>query len=290
VTSNDTIPPAPPARKLNFIDRLVYRHRVKLGLLSLVSMFVLVLFWDLIVVPIPAGHQGVYWSRFFGGTTDLILSEGTAIKLPWDDITLYDIRMKEVHQTTSMLTKDGLNVMVTWSARFRPESAKLPELHKTIGPDFTEVAAIPELMEVLRHTVGNFRADQIYAGEPVFSTELTEKVNEMEHGDHAPLKFDDLIILKFELPEAVSTGIQSKLLAEQTLLSYVFKLQAEEQEMKRKAVEAEGIRNFEKTSGISILKWKGIDATVELAKSPNTKIVIMGTGDKSLPLLLNSEK
>jgi regulator of protease activity HflC (stomatin/prohibitin superfamily) len=290
VTSNDSLSPAEQPRKPNAIDRLVYRHRVKLGLFSLLSMFIMVLFWDLIVVPIPAGHQGVYWSRFFGGTANLILSEGTALKLPWDEITIYDIRMKEVHQTTTMLTKDGLSVLVTWSARFRPESNKLPELHKTIGPDFTLVAAIPELMEVLRHTVGNFRADQIYAGEPIFNTELTAKVKEMELGDHAPLTYDDLIILKFELPDAVSTGIQGKLLAEQTLLSYVFKLQAEEQEMKRKAIEAEGIRNFEKISGISILKWRGIDATLELSKSPNTKIVIMGTGDKSMPLLLNSDK
>jgi soluble P-type ATPase len=38
-----------------------------------------------------------------------------------------------------------------------------------------------------------------------------------------------------------------------------------------------------------MLKWRGIQATTELAKSPNSKIIIMGTGQNNLPLLLNAD-
>ncbi|MGZ9709216.1 prohibitin family protein [Glaciimonas sp. GNP009] len=290
MTSNDITKPGWAVKAVALFDRMVFRNRFKLALFSLVFMFIMVMFWDLIVVPIPAGFQGVYWSRFFGGTCDFVLPEGTALKLPWDEIAQYDMRMKEVHQTATMLTKDGLSVQVTWSTRFRPDSRKLPELHKRIGPDYKSVVAIPEVVETLRREVGSFRADQVYDGTQSFNSDLSNKVLLIANRDHIPMKFDDIVILKFELPEEVAKGIQIKLLAEQNLLAYVFKLQAEQQELKRKGIEAEGIKEFEATSGISILKWRGIDATVELAKSPNTKIIIMGTGAQSLPLLLNSEK
>jgi hypothetical protein len=35
------------------------------------------------------------------------------------------------------------------------------------------------------------------------------------------------------------------------------------------------------------LIWKGIEATLELSKSPNAKVIVMGRGD-SLPLMLGN--
>jgi len=97
-------------------------------------------------------------------------------------------------------------------------------------------------------------------------------------------------LLRLELPAAVSKGIEAKLLAEQASLSYVFKLETEEQERKRKVIEAEGIKSFESISGVSMLKWRGLDVTSDLARSENSKIIIMGTSENSLPLLLNTDK
>jgi hypothetical protein len=88
----------------------------------------------------------------------------------------------------------------------------------------------------------------------------------------------------------MAKGIVDKLLFEQTLLAYRFRLSAEEEERKRKLIEAQGIREFENITGVSILKWRGIDATQDLAKSPNAKIIIMGTGQNQLPILLNADQ
>jgi hypothetical protein len=72
-----------------------------------------------------------------------------------------------------------------------------------------------------------------------------------------------------------------------------FKIQAEQKEVERKRIEALGIRNFQDivSSGLSdsYLAWKGISATLELAKSPNAKVVMFGSGRNGLPVILNTD-
>jgi prohibitin 2 len=89
----------------------------------------------------------------------------------------------------------------------------------------------------------------------------------------------------------VRGAIERKLEEEQAMLRYDFTVGKEEKEKERKRIEAEGIRQFQEivTGGISdrYLTWKGIDATLEVAKSPNSKIVIIG-GKEGLPLILNT--
>ena len=61
-------------------------------------------------------------------------------------------------------------------------------------------------------------------------------------------------------------------------------------EAERMRIEAEGIRDFQIIVSQSInddlLQWKGIEATTELSHSENAKIVVIGAGEKGLPLIL----
>lgn len=101
---------------------------------------------------------------------------------------------------------------------------------------------------------------------------------------------EDVLIRHIELPPALVAAIQGKLVTEQEMLEYDFRILAETKEKERKRLEAEGIRAFQDivTEGISdrYLKWKGIDATLELAKSPNSKVVIIGSAGDGLPIIL----
>jgi len=69
-----------------------------------------------------------------------------------------------------------------------------------------------------------------------------------------------------------------------------FRLQKEKQEAERKRIEAQGIHDFQQivAQGISpaLLEWKGIEATESLARSPNTKVVVVGNNKNGLPLIL----
>lgn len=274
-----------PTKTREFRGWLV-RHQLRFTVVSLTIAFFSVLMWDLIAVPIRSGEQGVYWSRFFGGTKDWILPEGTAFKLPWDSVYVYDVRQKELGEDSLFLSKDGLLVHIIWSARYYPDRNRLPELHKTFGPDYARVAVYPEIKDAIRSVIGRFRADQIYSrSEGSVSALIRQRVDTLAEG--MPFTFDDAMVLRMTLPEGISVGIENKLVAEQNLLAYRFKLAAESEEAKRKEIEATGIRQFEAISGVPIVTWRGINATVELSKSDNTKIVIMGTDQSSLPLLMN---
>jgi regulator of protease activity HflC (stomatin/prohibitin superfamily) len=97
---------------------------------------------------------------------------------------------------------------------------------------------------------------------------------------------------KLELPLALQQSIENKLQAEQSSQKMQFVLQKERQEATRKAIEAEGISNFQRivsgeiTEGM--LRWKGMQATEKLALSTNPKIIIIGSlGNGGLPMLLN---
>jgi regulator of protease activity HflC (stomatin/prohibitin superfamily) len=72
-----------------------------------------------------------------------------------------------------------------------------------------------------------------------------------------------------------------------------FVLMRERQEADRKRIEAQGIADFQKivAEGISdqLLQWKGIEATEKLAGSPNAKIVVIGSGESGLPIILGGQ-
>ena len=273
---------------LGLVGRL-QKHRFNITLSLLILAFIVVVMWRDILVPKYAGEQGIYWSRFFGGTSDMVLGEGTHFKFPWDEIYIYSTRVMKVSDKTVLLTKEGMEIVVDWAARYRVDPSHLPELHRNLGPDYTEKVVVPEVISSLRQVFGKYSAEEIYAkSEEDLLEEIDDRARarlEMFH----PIIFETMLLLSVSLPREMQQGIVDKLLYEQRLLSYNYRLQAEEEEKKRKLIEAEGIRAFEETSQVSMLKWRGIEATLELARSPNAKIVVMGTGQNNMPLLLNAD-
>jgi regulator of protease activity HflC (stomatin/prohibitin superfamily) len=292
----ERITPAGPTAKpgwrywLNHPVRWTRAHHFYVTLSLLILAFLLVVMWREVVVSNHSGEAGVYWSRFFGGTSDRILGEGIHFKLPWDEIIIYNTRVIEVHGKTTMLTRDGMEIRVEWSARYRVDPARLPRLHREVGPLYADKVIVPEVISSLRQVLGNYTGEEIYSrDENGLIKEIDTTVKSHVQAFH-PLILERVVLLHLDLPDAMAKGIVDKLLFEQTLLAYRFRLGAEEQERKRKLVEAQGIRDFEQISGISMLKWRGIDATQDLAKSPNAKIIIMGTGQNQLPILLNADQ
>ncbi|OEJ69006.1 prohibitin family protein [Magnetovibrio blakemorei] len=264
-----------------------FRTGIVLAILTL--LFLVVLFWQTILVFNHAGEQGVYWSRFFGGTSPRILGEGAHLKLPWDEIFIYDVRLSAIHEETMLLTKDGMELDIEWSVRYRPIPEDLPFLHQRIGPDYAQKVVVPGIISSLRQVLGNYTAEEIYAyDEQALLAEMEALID--KHFLVYPVSIKNLLIIRIKLPDKMSAGIVDKLLYKQQMLAYDFRLKAAELEKSRLIIEAEGVKQFETISNVSILKWRGIDATVQIAKSPNSKIVVIGTNSQSLPLLLNTDK
>lgn len=277
--------------RLRYLNPIWYwrSHRFLLVLSILVGAFFLFALWRTIVVPIYPGEQGVYWSRFGTGTQPDRIGEGFAVKFPWDKIYIYDVRLKKVEGETRLLTRDGLLLSVKWAFWFEPQKDELPLLHQTIGPDYIEKVVSPIVVASLRKTIGNFRPEEIYATDE--ATLLAEIDGILRESLSAiPVEFRSLMIRQILLPKAVTDAIEEKLVAEQNLLTYEYRLQGEDAERKRRQIEAQGIERFKRISGVDILQWRGIDATLQMAKSPNTRLVVIGTSADGMPIILNTNE
>ena len=105
---------------------------------------------------------------------------------------------------------------------------------------------------------------------------------------------ENVLLRDLQLPETLKHAIEAKQQAQQEAQRMEFVLQKEKQEAERKRVEAAGIKDFQDivTQGISdkLLEWKGIDATIELARSSNTKVIVVGNPKSGLPLIYATEK
>jgi len=258
-------------------------------LLIILLLFAVTLLFNRIVREILPGERGVLWSRFGGGTQmERSYGEGLLLTWPWDNVYIYDMREQATRLQTVVYAQDGLEITVNVSIRFRLDVPDLPLLHKEIGPNFLEKVIVPETISTLRKVLGNYTPEMIYAKDELG---LLDELRRTLEADLDPRFFTvvSLLVLDLRLPAGIEEAIKLKLAEEQSMLSYRFRLEREEDEKVRRITEAEGIQEFEAISGVSILKWRGIEATEKLATSQNAKIVMIGSGEGQLPVILNAD-
>jgi prohibitin 1 len=158
-----------------------------------------------------------------------------------------------------------------------------------LGPNFEEKIIEPTLRSSIREATASHTANALYTGEremvanQIFETLKTQL-------DPRGVTVEKVLLRDIQLPATLKTSIEAKQQAEQEALAMSFRLQKETQEAQRKRIEAQGIRDFQQivAQGISpqLLEWKGIEATENLAKSPNAKVVVIGNNKNGLPLIL----
>lgn len=258
-----------------------------LGIIVLIAFLVLT---RTTFLTIDAGEKGVLFKRFAGGVdTEHIYDQGFHVVMPWNKMFLYEVRLSEHYEKMEVLSKNGLTIVVELSLRYRPAAEKLGFLHDQIGPQYLERIIIPEIRSATREVIGKYLPEELYSSKrEAIQVEIYERAS-----DEMQKKFilvDAVLIRGVVLPETLQAAIERKLKEEQSSLEYEFRLTKERQEAERKIIEAEAkaesnrILNASLTS--NILRDKGIEATLELANSPNTKVIVVGGGDEGLPLIL----
>jgi len=266
----------------------------------LVFMFILaflvIYLWNNIFITIMPGEAGVMWRRisFLGYQKGTVLEktygEGLHIIFPLNKIYIYETRVQQKETIFNVLSENGLSITVRASVRFRPRPDILPLLHREVGPEYVERIIIPEAQATIRRIIGEYEPEEIYRsqGGILRNVVLTAQA---EIGERY-VELDDLLIKEIILPPLVRTAIETKLQEEQKFLEYKYRLNREAQEAQRKEIEADGIARFQAkiNEGITedFLRYKGIEATLALAKSNNAKVVVIGSGKDGLPLILNT--
>lgn len=250
-------------------------------------LLLIVFFWDKIFVTIPAGHKGVLFRTIAGGTvTDKYFDEGLIFIFPWDEIYVYDTRVISGQDSIDALTEDGLRVRAEISYRYRPEIDSLGKMHKNLGQDYGDKIIVPHITAATREVISRYRIDALYTtSRSDIQKDMLMQVRNQVDAFYSITTLD-LIVRNITLDDTVEKAIANKLVKEQEMLAYDFLIEKELREEERKLIEARGVRLFLDTSGIDILKWKGIEATKELATSENAKVVIIGTNSGEMPVIL----
>jgi regulator of protease activity HflC (stomatin/prohibitin superfamily) len=256
----------------------------------LIFLFFFVLFVDQVVVFVNAGEAAVHFKRFQNGTElEKIYGEGIHFIFPWNSMTVYDVRVQKVEEEIEILSSNGLKVHVTATIRYRPYYNNLPELHKHVGPDYAARIVIPEVIAVIRQIFGQYLPEEIYSSQRFIMQNTVQ--NAIFEVSERFVELDDLLITKIELPDMIVSAIEDKLEKEQIALGYQYRIVSENLEAERKRIEAEGIRDFQLiiNDGITenFLRFKGIEATLDLAKSNNSKVIVIGGGQDGLPIILD---
>jgi regulator of protease activity HflC (stomatin/prohibitin superfamily) len=310
-----TVPGTAIAGRQGGLSGWFARERRNMMIGFLVMLFALVYFLPAIVYFIPAGHGGVLWKRFDGGTQLLpARPEGFNLIFPWDKIEVYDLRLKEDSRSYGSIANDGLLVTTDITIRYRLIDSYLGILHQTIGSDYLNSLIVPEVGSVVREIISRYKADELYAQrrqkiqEEIYDqlvdrlmyrgvigarhADAKASVGDTDETLRGYVYVQDVLIRNVELPEALVQSIERKVQQDQFAQEYEFRLQREVFESQRKQVEAQGIKSFQDTinNGITenYLRWRGIEATLELARSSNAKVVVIGSGQNGLPLILNT--
>ncbi len=261
------------------------------ALLGFLALILIVMFSNATFITIESGQRGVLFKRFSGGLDKQNLYQpGFHVLAPWNTMYVYDVREMQLEEKMEVLSSNGLNIKVDVTARIRPKFDKIGELHESFGRDYLERLVRPEVRASVRQIIGKFTPEELYSTKrDQVQTLITEDLAKSLDDNFIDLRA--ILIRDIQLPDKVRTAIEEKLEAEQASLKYEFILTRERQEAERRLIEAEAKAAANRVLSASlsdkILQDKGIEATLELSKSPNSKVVIVGgNGGSGLPLIL----
>lgn len=256
----------------------------------IVSLIFLVLFGSSIFYTIEPGEKGVIFRKFSGGLDkEKIYEQGFHVIAPWNTLHIYDVKINETFEKMEVLSQNGLSIKIDLSFRYNPIHDKIGYLHDEIGRNYVERIVKPEIRSVTREVIGNYLPEELYSTK---REAIEDEIETLTRAKVEPkyITLDAILIRDVTLPQTLRTAIEQKLKQEQEALEYDFKIQKARKEAERKEIEANGIAEFQKivnrTITPQLLKWKGVEATQEISKSQNSKVIVIGNGDGDLPIIL----
>lgn len=262
-----------------------------LAVIAVISLIVIISLSNSIFLTIDAGEKGVLFERFSGGLDkDRIYSSGFHVIAPWNTMYRYDVRERQMEEKMTVLSNNGLNITIDMTVRVNPVHTEIGYLHEKFGDGYTESLVRAEVRSSARKIFGRFGPEELYSTKrDEVQTMIEEDLGETLKKNYIDLKA--VLIRDIELPGKVKNAIEEKLEAEQAALKYEFILAQERKEAERKIIEAnakaESNRILNASLSDNILRDKGIEATLKLAESPNSKVVVVG-GSDGLPLILGN--
>jgi prohibitin 1 len=243
------------------------------------------------VTSVKTGHVGVV--TLFGRVTGQTMGEGIHLVNPLARVTELSIKTQEVKEHAAVPSKEGLVMGLETSVLYHLDSSQAAEVFQKIGINYADVLLVPNFRAAIRGVTASNLASALYsdARETIAKDILAHLQAQVQPRG---IVIENVLLRDLQLPATLKQAIEAKQQAQQEAQRMEFVLQREKQEAERKRVEAQGIKDFQNvvSEGISdkLLEWKGIEATVELARSQNSKIVVVGAGKNGLPLIFGTDR
>jgi regulator of protease activity HflC (stomatin/prohibitin superfamily) len=253
------------------------------------------------IIQVGAGEVGV--KSLFGNVQNDVLSSGLHFINPFVEVRKLDIKtqnytMSGQHDEGAqsgddairVLTSDGLEVTIDLTVLYKLLPSEAPRLLRETGDDYTDKIVRPVTRTKIRDNSVYYEAIALYSTK---RDEFQQRIFASIENDFKKrgLILEQLLVRNITLPQSVKATIEQKINAEQDAQKMQFVLQKEKQEAERKRVEAQGISDYQRIINTGLtdqqLQYEQIKAYLELAKSPNSKVIIMGKGNA--PVILDTK-
>ncbi|NKI25009.1 prohibitin family protein [Arenibacter sp. 6A1] len=266
----------------------------KIALPVIIGFILVIILISKSAITINSGEAGVLYKTFGGGvvTDEAPLGEGFQIVAPWNKVFIYEVRQQEVFEKMNVLSSNGLDIKLDASIWFEPKREFLGKLHQEKGEQYAQRVLLPAIRSAARSVVGRYTPEQLYSSKrDAIQHEIFEESKKIVEDQY--IQLNDILVRDVTLPSTIKEAIERKLKQEQESLEYEFRLVTAQKEAEKVRIEAQGKADANQILSASltdkILQDKGIDATIKLSESPNSKVIVIGSGDSGMPIILGNQ-
>ncbi|NQY68046.1 MAG: prohibitin family protein [Flavobacteriales bacterium] len=268
------------------VDISKYRPVILIG----AGIILFLIFASKTFIILEPTERGVIFKKYGDGLdTETILGQGLNVVAPWHDVLKFNVADQQIEEPMDVLSQNGLKIDIDITLRFALIPGEIGHLYEQFRMDYEKNLVRPSLRSAVREVIGKYQPEELYSTKrQVVAVEIEEIMTDILGKSHITEK--SLVIRSIKLPASIQKSIETKLIAEQESQKYQYVLAKKKQEAEGRIVDATGKAEANRILGASltsnILKEKGIIATEALAKSPNAKVVVIGSGKDGLPIIL----
>jgi len=228
--------------------------------------------------------------RKFGKYSNDIYTEGLKTFNPFTTrVIKINTQTENLEVNLNIPSKEGLNIQSEVSILYNVQAREAPDILRQIGTQYEKDLILPVFRSSVSDVSARFFAKDMHTGERA-TIEDAIKDQMMTYLSEKGIVIEAVLLKSISLPRSLSRAIEEKLEAEQQAQRMQFVLQQEKLKADQKRIQAEGTRDAQKiiAEGLSeeILRFKSIEAFLELAKSPNAKVIV---SDGDLPVMMDTQ-
>jgi prohibitin 1 len=217
-------------------------------------MAVALLLWlvTTVVVTVGTGKVGVVTQ--FGQVTGREMGEGLAFKVPWQQVTVYDVRVQKEESRAQAATNDLQDVSSVLALNYHLDRGRISDIHRRLGPDYKVRIVDPAVQEVFKSASAKFTAAQLITNRAEVKNDVVTSLK--SRLESRGIVVDDLSIVDFQFSPDFAKAIEQKQVAQQNAERAQFTLQ-----QAQKDAEAQAAQKASLTPEIlqkqAIEKWDG---------------------------------